>query len=271
MPGWWAEGTEWGFAVEFEGRYAGTVSLRDEGPGRAEIAYGSHPDVRGTGAMLRALRLLVDWGFAELDLGDDRLAGLHRQLAEPEAGLAARGHGRGHPAPLPPPARRPARRVDRHAAQGRPARAAVDLARGSGAGGRRVPAAADHGGRRAADPRGQRGPGQPALARAQLRRRTRSTTRSSTSRGAASSRPPGSASPGRSPTPTTTGCSARSLWFNWTAGVECEVGYWTHPEARGRGLTTAAVRLVTGHVFETLGRPAGHRVRGGRQHSPHGA
>ena len=43
------------------------------------------------------------------------------------------------------------------------------------------------------------------------------------------------------------------LWFNWTAGVECEVGYWTHPEARGRGLTTAAVRLVTGHVFETLG------------------
>ena len=68
VPGWWAEGKEWGFAVEIEGRYAGTVSLRDEGPGRAEIAYAAHPDVRGTGAMLRALRLLVDWGFAELDI-----------------------------------------------------------------------------------------------------------------------------------------------------------------------------------------------------------
>jgi len=68
VPGWWAEGKEWGFAVELEGRYAGTISLRNEGAGRAEIAYGSHPDVRGTGAMLRALRLLVDWGFAELDL-----------------------------------------------------------------------------------------------------------------------------------------------------------------------------------------------------------
>ena len=68
LPAGWADGSEWGFAVEFEGRYAGTISLRDEGPGRAEIAYGSHPDVRGTGTMLRALRLLVDWGFAELDL-----------------------------------------------------------------------------------------------------------------------------------------------------------------------------------------------------------
>ena len=59
----WLEDTEWGFAVEVEGRYAGTVSLRNEGPGRAEIAYGSHPDVRGTGAMERALRLLLTWGF----------------------------------------------------------------------------------------------------------------------------------------------------------------------------------------------------------------
>jgi RimJ/RimL family protein N-acetyltransferase len=29
------------------------------------VAYGSHPWVRGTGAMERAVRLLVDWGFAE--------------------------------------------------------------------------------------------------------------------------------------------------------------------------------------------------------------
>src|SRR4051794_1815370 len=68
VPGGWESGTEWGFAVEVEGRYAGTVSLRDEGEGRAEVAYGSHPWVRGTGAMERALRLLLDWGFAEKDL-----------------------------------------------------------------------------------------------------------------------------------------------------------------------------------------------------------
>jgi RimJ/RimL family protein N-acetyltransferase len=64
MPGGWASDQEWGFAVEFAGRYAGTVSLRNEGDARAEIAYGSHPDVRGQGVIERALRLLLTWGFA---------------------------------------------------------------------------------------------------------------------------------------------------------------------------------------------------------------
>jgi RimJ/RimL family protein N-acetyltransferase len=63
MPAGWADGSSWGFAVEVEGRYAGTVELRDEGEGRAEIAYGSHPWVRGRGLMERAVRLVVDWGF----------------------------------------------------------------------------------------------------------------------------------------------------------------------------------------------------------------
>ena len=64
MPGGWTSDQEWGFAVEFEGRYAGTVSLRNRDERRAEIAYGSHPDVRGRGVAERALRLLLDWGFA---------------------------------------------------------------------------------------------------------------------------------------------------------------------------------------------------------------
>ena len=68
VPGGWVSDTEWGFAVESEGRYAGTISLRNEGEGRAEIAYGSHPAVRGTGVMERALRLLLDWGFEEKGL-----------------------------------------------------------------------------------------------------------------------------------------------------------------------------------------------------------
>ena len=64
MPGGWTDG-RWGFAVEAGGRYAGTVELRDEGGGRAEVAFGSHPWARGTGTMERACRLILDWGFTE--------------------------------------------------------------------------------------------------------------------------------------------------------------------------------------------------------------
>jgi len=68
MPGLWESDAEWIFAVEYAGRYAGTVSLRNERSRRAEIAYGSHPDVRGVrvdgrSVMERALRLLLAWGF----------------------------------------------------------------------------------------------------------------------------------------------------------------------------------------------------------------
>ena len=63
MPGGWLTDQEWGFAVEYDGRYAATVTLRNEGERRAEIAYASHPRIRGTGAMERALRLLLGWGF----------------------------------------------------------------------------------------------------------------------------------------------------------------------------------------------------------------
>ncbi|SFC73622.1 Protein N-acetyltransferase, RimJ/RimL family [Nocardioides terrae] len=59
----WLEDTEWPFAVEVDRRFGGSVELRNEGPGRAEVAFGSHPDIRGTGAMERALRLLLAWGF----------------------------------------------------------------------------------------------------------------------------------------------------------------------------------------------------------------
>jgi RimJ/RimL family protein N-acetyltransferase len=70
MPGGWALEQEFSFAVEAiadDGvpRYAGTISLRDEGSRRAELAYGAHPWVRGRGVMERALRLLLEWGFSE--------------------------------------------------------------------------------------------------------------------------------------------------------------------------------------------------------------
>jgi RimJ/RimL family protein N-acetyltransferase len=68
VPGAWESDKEWGFVVEVDGRYAGHVALRNEGNRRAEIAYGSHPWVRGSGHMEHALRLLLDWGFREKDL-----------------------------------------------------------------------------------------------------------------------------------------------------------------------------------------------------------
>ena len=69
MPGGWESDQEWGFAVEHAGRFAGTVSLRGRGDGRAEIAYGAHPDVRRQGVMSRALRLLLGWGFSPVSEG----------------------------------------------------------------------------------------------------------------------------------------------------------------------------------------------------------
>lgn len=73
MPGGWRDDAEWGFAVEAKDddgtpRFAGTVSLRNEGGGRAEIAYGSHPWVRGRGVMTAALELLLAWGFEHRQL-----------------------------------------------------------------------------------------------------------------------------------------------------------------------------------------------------------
>ena len=70
VPKGWREGTEWQFAVEAPDdsgtpRFAGSVSLRDEGDRRAEVAYGAHPWARGRGLVHRALDLLLDWGFGE--------------------------------------------------------------------------------------------------------------------------------------------------------------------------------------------------------------
>ncbi|HEY7042830.1 MAG TPA: GNAT family N-acetyltransferase [Nocardioidaceae bacterium] len=73
IPAMWADDTEWLFAIEathHDGhrRFGGTLSLRAEGHRRAEIAFGAHPGVRGHGVMTTAVNLLLDWGFHERDL-----------------------------------------------------------------------------------------------------------------------------------------------------------------------------------------------------------
>ncbi len=251
LPAGWADGSEWGFAVEVEGRYAGTVSLRDEGPGRAEIAYGSHPDVRGTGAMLRALRLLVDWGFAELGL--ETVVWLaftgnwpSRKLAW-RLGVTVEGTLRRY---LP-------QRGDRRDAwvgtllkddprEPRTTWLEVPLLQGDGF--RLRPIRASDAPRiqeGSAEPEAQRWLGhKPAPytlddARAYVeRRRELEATGQSVTWAIAD--------------PDDDRILGTVLWFNWTAGVECEIGFWLHPDARGRGLVTKAVSLVVDHVFETM-------------------
>ena len=51
------------FAVDYEGRFGGSVELRLDGVGGAEVGFGLAPWARGRGVMTRALRLVLAWGF----------------------------------------------------------------------------------------------------------------------------------------------------------------------------------------------------------------
>jgi RimJ/RimL family protein N-acetyltransferase len=51
------------FAIAYEGRFAGSVNLRFDGLGGAEVGFGLAPWARGKGVMTRAVRLVLAWGF----------------------------------------------------------------------------------------------------------------------------------------------------------------------------------------------------------------
>jgi RimJ/RimL family protein N-acetyltransferase len=70
VPHLWVEGTGLEFAVEAphaDGvrRYSGGFSLRPREDGVAGVGFSVHPGARGRGVARRALTLLVDWAFAE--------------------------------------------------------------------------------------------------------------------------------------------------------------------------------------------------------------
>ena len=67
-PEAWRSGQELSFAIATGEGYAGAMDLRPDGSGAAEVAYGLHPAARRRGVMSRALRLALDWGFPVLDL-----------------------------------------------------------------------------------------------------------------------------------------------------------------------------------------------------------
>ena len=69
----WETEADYRFAIESthaggERRFSGSISLRNEGDGRAELTFGLHPAARGKGIMTTAADLLLDWGFESLGL-----------------------------------------------------------------------------------------------------------------------------------------------------------------------------------------------------------
>jgi len=253
MPHGWADGTAWGFAVEVDGRYAGTVELRDEGHGRAEVAYGSHPWVRGTGAMVRAVRLLLDWGFAEqgvrvavwrANVGNWASRRLAWRLGFTVEGTLRRAlPQRGELLDgwvgtlLDSDPREPRGRwldVPVLEADGlllRPWREA-DVPR-------IVEACSDDRTRqwlgRLPDPYTD------ADARAWLGRLAENSAA-------------GQAACWAVVEPDHDDVALAAInYFDLVPEVECEVGYWTHPDARGRGVATRAVAEVVRHAFEDVG------------------
>lgn len=73
IPKAWSTGEERLFAIESthpdgRRRFSGSLSLRDEGQGRAELAFGAHPAVRRRGVVTTAVNLLLDHGFDDVGL-----------------------------------------------------------------------------------------------------------------------------------------------------------------------------------------------------------
>jgi RimJ/RimL family protein N-acetyltransferase len=64
----WQDSRTAAFAIEYEGRFAGTVDLRLQEARWAEVGYGLTPAARGRGVMTRALRRVLEWGFTDLGL-----------------------------------------------------------------------------------------------------------------------------------------------------------------------------------------------------------
>jgi ribosomal-protein-alanine N-acetyltransferase len=64
IPKNWNDGTAMCWAIEFEGRYAGNVDVRGKGV-LVDIGFGLHPDCRGRGVMTAAVALAIDHAFVE--------------------------------------------------------------------------------------------------------------------------------------------------------------------------------------------------------------
>lgn len=66
IPNGWRENTLWGWVIEYDGQYVGTIDLHDGEGGVGEVGFAVSPEVRGKGVMTRALKLVVRYAFDEL-------------------------------------------------------------------------------------------------------------------------------------------------------------------------------------------------------------
>lgn len=250
-PGAWADGSQWIFAVTTDAGYAGNIALRDEGHGVAEVAYGAHPAARGTGVMEAGLRLLLEWGFGAQGLQTVvwratvgnwasrklawrlgfRVDGVLRQAHVFRGGLVDAWTGTllaGEP--MTPSGRW--LQVPELEADGVRLRAVTD---------RDLPRVVEA----CSDPVSQHWLGRLPTpytlddarawhdGHAEQLATARAVTWAVTD-------------------PATDAMLAAINVFD-LSDVDGEVGYWAHPDARGRGVVTAAVRLVTGWAFAELG------------------
>lgn len=251
VPGGWETGAEWGFAVEVDGRYGGTVLLRPSPDGVGEIAFAAHPSIRGTGAMRRAVLLLVDWAFAQ-GIGSivwwAHVGNWASRKLVASVGFAVEGTVRRHlgqrgelrdgwVATLlpddPRDFRTPWLEVPRLADD------VVVLREMTEADLPRVVEACS-------DERSRRWLGrlpspytiETGLAFLETQRERRAT---------------GTGVQWAIADPVDDGLLGTISLFDHVRGVEAEVGYWAHPDARGRGVMTHAVPLVTAYAFDGLG------------------
>jgi len=63
IPNGWREGGFWAWAIEYDGRFAGTIDLRGGEGNGGEIGFGAAPWARGNGVMTRAVRLVLNHAF----------------------------------------------------------------------------------------------------------------------------------------------------------------------------------------------------------------
>lgn len=254
VPAGWAAGLEWAFAVSVDDEYAGTVVLRPSAGGIGEIAFAAHPSARGTGVMRRACLLLIEWGFAEGGLrslvwwahvgnwGSRKLVasvgfsfdGMVRQhleqrgeLRDAWVGSLLRDDPRDFVVPwLSVPTLSGDGLVLRTMGPGdvpQIVEACRDEQTQHWLGG--MPSPYDE---------------SAALGYLELQRERRATDA-------------GVAWAITEPSVSGDVQVGAVSFFDHQRGVEAEIGYWMHPYARGRGVMTRALRLVTAYCFETLG------------------
>jgi RimJ/RimL family protein N-acetyltransferase len=65
IPAGWRDGSSWAWAIEYDGRYAGTIDLRPQDGNLGEVGFAVAPWARGNGVMTSALGLAVGYAFEQ--------------------------------------------------------------------------------------------------------------------------------------------------------------------------------------------------------------